>query len=49
MGRPQATPRAIAVARGDEAADLLITGGVVDVGKFAYVPVEGSERGAGIA
>ena len=29
MGRPQATPRAIAVARGDEAADLLITGGRV--------------------
>jgi adenine deaminase len=29
MTRPQATPRAIAVARGDEAADLLITGGRV--------------------
>jgi adenine deaminase len=29
MARPQATPRAIAVARGDEAADLLITGGRV--------------------
>jgi adenine deaminase len=29
MARPQATPRAIAVARGDEAADLLITGGHV--------------------
>ncbi|MGH2715613.1 MAG: adenine deaminase [Thermoleophilaceae bacterium] len=29
MARPQATPRAIAVARGDEPADLLITGGRV--------------------
>jgi adenine deaminase len=29
MTRPQATPRAIAVARGDEAADLLISGGRV--------------------
>jgi adenine deaminase len=29
MTRPQATPRAIAVARGDEPADLLITGGRV--------------------
>jgi adenine deaminase len=29
MARLQATPRAIAVARGDEAADLLITGGRV--------------------
>jgi adenine deaminase len=29
MARPQSTPRAIAVARGDEAADLLITGGHV--------------------
>jgi adenine deaminase len=29
MARPQATPRAIAVARGDEPADLLITGGLV--------------------
>jgi adenine deaminase len=27
----------------------LTDGGVVDVGRFAYVPVEGSERGAGIA
>ena len=31
MTRPQATPRAIAVARGDEPADLLITGGRVFV------------------
>ena len=29
MARPQVTPRAIAVARGDEPADLLITGGSV--------------------
>src|SRR5918992_4862850 len=29
VARPQATPRAIAVARGDEPADLLITGGRV--------------------
>ena len=29
MARPQVTPRAIAVARGDEPADLLITGGRV--------------------
>jgi adenine deaminase len=29
MTRPQATPRAIAVARGDEPADLLLTGGRV--------------------
>jgi adenine deaminase len=29
MARPQASPRAIAVARGDEPADLLITGGRV--------------------
>jgi adenine deaminase len=29
MARPQATPRALAVARGDEPADLLITGGRV--------------------
>ncbi|HEY2769626.1 MAG TPA: adenine deaminase [Solirubrobacteraceae bacterium] len=29
MGRPQATPRALAVARGDEPADLLIRGGRV--------------------
>jgi adenine deaminase len=29
MARPQATPRAIAVARGDEPADLLVTGGRV--------------------
>ncbi len=29
MARPQGTPRAIAVARGDEPADLLITGGRV--------------------
>ncbi|HTU97885.1 MAG TPA: adenine deaminase [Solirubrobacteraceae bacterium] len=29
MARPQATPRAIAVARGDEPADTLITGGRV--------------------
>jgi adenine deaminase len=29
MARPQATPRAIAVARGDEPADLLIAGGRV--------------------
>ncbi len=29
MTRPQASPRAIAVARGDEAADLLISGGRV--------------------
>jgi adenine deaminase len=27
----------------------LTDGGVVDVGRFAYVPVESSERGAGIA
>ena len=31
MGRPQATARAIAVARGDEPADLLLTGGRVFV------------------
>jgi adenine deaminase len=97
MARLQATPRAIAVARGDEAADLLITGGrvfapatrewidtplavadgvvagwgerdshqvvdvagsaltrltdggLVDVARFAYVPVEASKRGAGTA
>ena len=29
MARPQATPRALAVARGDEPADTLITGGRV--------------------
>ena len=29
MTRPQATPRAIAVARGDEPADVLLTGGRV--------------------
>jgi adenine deaminase len=29
MARPQATPRALAVARGDEPADVLITGGRV--------------------
>jgi adenine deaminase len=29
MGRPPATPRALAVARGDEPADLLLTGGRV--------------------
>ena len=29
MARPQATPRALAVARGDEPADTLITGGLV--------------------
>ena len=29
MTRPQATPRAIAVARGDEPADLLLSGGRV--------------------
>ncbi len=29
MARPQATPRALAVARGDEPADLLLTGGRV--------------------
>jgi adenine deaminase len=29
MARPQASPRAIAVARGDEPADLLLTGGRV--------------------
>ena len=32
MTRPQATPRAIAVARGDEPADLLLTGGRVKIG-----------------
>ena len=31
MARPPATPRALAVARGDEPADLLITGGRVFV------------------